>query len=107
MSDKGRLSSSRKEKGGVDRIKESMPDFANRPTTKATRPPLRMQVDPEMYTGELPKWDKMAGSMREMMESQSRKDGNPKTTRMRGFGNCAHTSDVASFGGDIIASVKR
>ena len=57
----------------------------------------------------------MAGAMRELMENKQNKDENPKAAKlqkfatfaMRGFGNFAHVSAVGSYGGDLIASVKR
>ena len=53
--------------------------------------------------------------MREIMESQNKKDGGPKATQMqkfvtftmRGLGNFVHKFDVASYGDDMVASVKR
>ena len=56
-----------------------LPGFAKRPETRATRPPAIIHVDSEMYTGRLSKWDKMAGSMREIMESQNKQGENPQS----------------------------
>ena len=93
-----------------------LPDFTQRPTTRETRPPVKMQVGPELYySWKWSKWDKMAGAMREIMENKQGKDGNPKATKlrkfstfaMRGFGGSPRMLAVGSFGGDLIASVKR
>ena len=81
----------------------------------ATRPPVDLQVGPEIYERERSKWGKMAGAMREMMETKHGKDENPKSTTMRkfvtfamrGFGNFNHVSAIGSYGDDLIASVKR
>ena len=74
-----------------------------------------MQADPELVNNRRSKWDKMAGAMRELMESKNNKGENPTTTKlqkfvtfaMRGFGNFTHMLAVGSYGEDLIASLKR
>ena len=102
-------------RGSVSSRESLVPDFTQRPTSKATRPPVRLQVDPEICSVRRSKWDKMAGAMRELMEKKTNKDENPRTTKMqkfatfamRGFGNFSHVLAVGSYGEDLIASVKR
>ena len=98
-----------------DKHSTGLPDFARRPTTRATRPPVRRQVDPEIPPNKRSKWGKMAGAMREIMANKQGKGANPKTTKLqkfatfgiRGFGYVPHTLAVGSYGDDLIASVKR
>ena len=112
---KSRKSESRRSIDRASRNADNVPEFTKRPTTKATRPPVRMQVGSEVFTGKRSKWDKMAGAMREITENRNKKDENPKATKMqkfvtfamRGFGNFTHKLAVARYGDDMIASVKR
>ena len=110
-----RKSESRRISERASRSSDHLPDFAKRHTTKATRPPVRMQVDSEVLAGKRSKRGKMDGAMREIMESQNKKDEDPNATKMqkfvtfamRGFGDFLRKLDVSSYGDDMIASVKR
>ena len=62
---------------------DALPDFAKRPETRATRAPVSMQVDSEVHSGRRSKWDKVAGAMREMMESQHKKVKTQRRQRCR------------------------
>ena len=44
-----KLSDGRDRRNSADGIDTAIPDFTQRPTTRATRPPVRMQIDPEIY----------------------------------------------------------
>lgn len=92
-----------------------LPDFTQLPSTKDTRPSFRTQIDPDVYSEEGSKWDKIAGSMRELMENKTRKGENPKSAKMQKncdfgyarFGGFTHMLAVGRCGGDLVASAKR
>ena len=67
---KRRKSESRRISDRASRNDDNMPDFTKRPTTKANRPPVRMQVDSEVFPGKRPRWNKMDDAMRDHGESK-------------------------------------